>query len=80
MSSAMPNRLYRLREAQGLSRTDISERLGVSERTVYRWERGDTHIPDDHKLTLADLFGVSVTWLMRWSEDTNGNGGERAVA
>jgi transcriptional regulator with XRE-family HTH domain len=79
MSPATPNRLARLREIQGLSRTDIGSRLGVSERTVYRWERGETPIPDDHKLELADLFGTSVVWLMQW-EDRDGNGdGARQV-
>jgi transcriptional regulator with XRE-family HTH domain len=79
--SSMPNRLARLREIQGLSRTDIASRLGVkSERTVYRWERGETPIPDDHKLALADLFGVSVTWLMGWDNHDNGNGHQERAA
>lgn len=72
------NRIEALRNASGLSRAGVADRLAVTERTVYRWERGETSIPDDKKLALAQLFGgVSVIHMMGWEE--NGDG-ERAVA
>lgn len=37
--------------------------------TVYRWERGEIQIPDSAKVKLADLFGVSISWLMGWDPD-----------
>lgn len=77
-----PNRLAELREAHGLSRLQVAAHLGKkTERTVYRWEVGETDIPDDDKLALADLFQVSVTWLMRWPDrGGNGNGDPVKVA
>jgi transcriptional regulator with XRE-family HTH domain len=73
------NRLSQLRTASGLSRTDVAARLGLkTERTVYRWETGESGIPDATKLELARMFGVSVAWLMNWPED-NGDGGGREV-
>lgn len=64
---------------RGLSLDDVARALDITERTVYRWERGDTGIPDHHKLALADLLNVSVIWLMGWEDEDNGNG-TRAVA
>lgn len=59
-------RLQELREARGEQRTEIATLCRVGERTVQRWEEGATGIPDHHKLTLADYFGVSVEHLMGW--------------
>lgn len=75
---ASGNRIEALRNASGLSRAGVADRLGVTERTVYRWEKGEVQIPDEQKLALADLFGgVSVVYMMGW-RDGNGNGnGER---
>jgi transcriptional regulator with XRE-family HTH domain len=77
-----PNRIVELRKAMGLSARQVGLRVQeisgqqATERTVYRWERGETGIPDTQKLALADLFSVSVPWLMAWDEP-NGNDGER---
>lgn len=38
-------RLTRIIAKTGMSRLQIAVYLGVSERTVYRWIAGDTHIP-----------------------------------
>lgn len=82
MPTLNPNRLTALREAADLLPVDVASRLRVTERTVYRWERGESAIPDRHKLALAELFGVSVAWLMRWEDQGNGNGdgGQRQAA
>lgn len=69
------NRIRFFREAQDLSYADVTSRLRVTERTVRRWEAGQA-VPDKQKFALADLFGVSVVFLMGWEGD-NGNG-ERA--
>jgi transcriptional regulator with XRE-family HTH domain len=76
------NRIASLRTASGLSRPDVAARLGLkSERTVYRWETGQSGIPDSSKFALADLFGVSVPWLMGWeNENGDGDGGREVKA
>ena len=69
------NRIEALRNASGMSRAGVADRLGVTERTVYRWERGDNPVPDEQKLKLAELFGgVSVVHMMGWED--NGNNGD----
>jgi transcriptional regulator with XRE-family HTH domain len=75
------NRIASLRAASGLTRSDVAARLGLkSERTVYRWETGESGVPDASKLELAAMFGVSVAWLMGWEGEDNGDGGRRVAA
>lgn len=54
---------------QGLTQTDVAERLGVSTVSVSRYERGLIGIPDRHKLALAEMFGVHVVYLMGWEDN-----------
>jgi len=70
-----PNRLLELYEAASMRRSEVAALCKVAERTVYRWERGEVAIPDEHKLTLAQFFGVSPEHLMGWDRDDS-----RAVA
>jgi DNA-binding transcriptional regulator YiaG len=65
-----PNRVSQLRATSDLTRSDVAARLGLkSERTVYRWESGESQIPDATKLVLADMFGVTVAHLMGWDRE-----------
>jgi len=48
--------------------------MGVTPRTVIRWERGESAISDIQKVRLAQLLRVSVPWMMGWPEEANGNG------
>lgn len=72
------NRIALLREAANLTRESLAERLGVTERTVYRWERGEVQIPDEQKLALSTLFSVTVGFLMGWEQLGDGENGDNA--
>ena len=75
------SRIESLRNASGLTRAQLADRLGVHARTIYRYERGDVQIPDEQKLEMARIFGgVSVPYLMGWENDHPGGGGERVAA
>lgn len=64
-----PNHLRELREAAGLSRTELAFRLGVGEATVVRWELRTAGIPDRRKVELARILNTSVDELMAgWPE------------
>lgn len=63
------NRVQTLREAREMPRTDLASKCGVSERTVQRWEEGTTGIPDTQKRKLAELFEVSVEYLLGWDSE-----------
>ena len=87
-----PNRLEQLRIAQGLSRKELAEQVAmstyaprrgqpISERTIRRWENGETPIPVDRLPELAVIFGCSIEHLMGWDRPDGGNGeGTRAAA
>ncbi len=56
--------LKELRKEKGLTQEQLAEQLGVSGRTISRWETGN-NMPDISLLTeIADLFSVSITELI----------------
>ena len=53
-----------LRKAQHLTQAELAEKLRYSDKAVSKWERGES-IPDVAVLkTIADLFGVTVDYLL----------------
>lgn len=63
-SDTLGGRLWRARDALGLSIEIIAARLGLPEETVTGWER-DRSEPDSRALPmLAGLLAVSPAWLV----------------
>lgn len=44
----------------------MSIRLDVAESTIERWETSKVAIPDERKLALAEILGVTPSELMGW--------------
>ena len=62
-------RIRSSREAKGLSQNALAGIFGIRRNAVTAWELGETR-PDTAKLPrLAEILGVSVTWLISGSED-----------
>lgn len=60
----LPEKLYELRKASGLSQEELAEKLGVSRQAVSKWESGAAQ-PEIGKLgELSRIFGVSVDELL----------------
>lgn len=60
----LPEKLYELRKAAGLSQEELAEKLGVSRQAVSKWESGAAQ-PELAKLgELSRIFGVSVDELL----------------
>ena len=56
--------IIRLRTGRGLTQAELGALLNYSDKTISKWERGEA-IPDAFVLTqLAELFGVSVDFLL----------------
>ena len=56
--------LIRLRTDVGLTQAELGARLNYSDKSVSKWERGEA-IPDAWVLTrLAEIFGVTVDYLL----------------
>jgi transcriptional regulator with XRE-family HTH domain len=67
--SESQNRLAELREAREWHRSKVAGAFNVGERTVQRWENGETPVPSDLIPALAKLFGVSTDHLMGWDRE-----------
>lgn len=50
--------LKRLREERGLSREAVAERIGSSETSIFRYEKGDTHPQPAVVAAMLDVYGV----------------------
>lgn len=60
----LSERLTNMRKQMQMTQSDAAERLGVSFQAVSLWERGETS-PDIQKLPeIAELYGVSIDWLL----------------
>ncbi|HEM2547957.1 TPA: helix-turn-helix transcriptional regulator [Streptococcus suis] len=63
------NRLKELRKEKGLSQVAFSKEIGIPLRTLQSWENGESQIKPDKAQALADHFGVSVGYLLGYSEN-----------
>ena len=58
------NNISELRKAVPLTQAELAEKLNYSDKAVSKWERGES-IPDVIVLKqIADLFGVTVDYLL----------------
>ena len=69
-------KLMDLRRKSGLSQEQLADRLGVTRQSVSKWESG-TAMPELVKLiSLSDIFGVSVDYLVKnYLEEPESAGG-----
>lgn len=63
-------KIYRLRKSMKLSQSELGAKLGVSNKSVSKWETGCAKPGVDTIRELAGIFGVSVDYLL--SEPTPG--------
>lgn len=62
------NRLKELRQEKKLSQNEMALELQVPLRTYQRWENGESQIKPDKAQALADHFGVSVGYLLGFTD------------
>ena len=56
--------LINLRTASGMTQAELGAKLNYSDKSISKWERGEA-IPDAYVLTqMAELFGVSVDYIL----------------
>jgi len=66
--------LIRLRTEKGMTQAELGEMLHYSDKSVSKWERGES-VPDVFVLkTIAEIFGVTVDYLItghdQWEKPT----------
>lgn len=60
----MYERIRNLREDMDLNQTQIAKELNCSQRTYNYYESGGHDIPTETLIKLADLFNVSIDYLL----------------
>lgn len=53
-----------LRKEQGFTQEQFGERIGVTNKTVSRWETGTYLPPADILLVMSEMFGVSINEIL----------------
>ena len=68
MKLALAGRLIKLRQTAGMTQAELGEKLCYSDKTISKWERGES-MPDAYVLTrIAAIYGTSVDALLREEE------------
>jgi transcriptional regulator with XRE-family HTH domain len=64
LKKCIAKNIQSLRKETGLTQSQLAERLNYSDKAVSKWERGDS-VPDIAVLKqIADMFGVTVDYLL----------------
>lgn len=58
-----------MRNTLNLSQAELADKLEITVRQVQRYERGTTDIPISKIIQLADLFDVSIDYLVGRSDN-----------
>lgn len=57
-------RIKELRELNGYSQKKVAEMLGMHTTQYQRYETGERTMPIDFVIQIADLYGVSIDYLV----------------
>lgn len=73
MKDKFMNRIKKLRNEKGYTQEKLGRILGITKTGVSYWESGQS-VPNDEMLTkIADLFNVSIDYLLGRSDTPNPN-------
>ena len=64
MENKFAERLYELRTEKNLTRVELANKLCVSVRLISYWENGERECDFDMLIKLAELFSVSIDYLL----------------
>ena len=62
--ATIASNLIRLRLAAGMTQAELGEKLSYSDKTISKWERGEVTTDVFVLMDIADVFGVSVDYLL----------------
>lgn len=64
----LTQQIKKLRIGQNLSQDDLAEKLYISRQAVSKWENGEATPDIDKLVQLAEIFGVSLDYLVLGKE------------
>lgn len=60
----LPQNLAKLRSDNNMTQSEVAEKLNYTDKSVSKWERGEAIPPVDVLKDIADLYGVSLDFLV----------------
>lgn len=67
----MKNRIKDLREDNDLTQQQVAKKIGITQRKYSYIETGAQQLTDEILCKLADLYGVSVDYILFRTDDKN---------
>ena len=77
---SMPQRLVRLRRAQGLSQENLAEALSVSRQAVSKWETGRSNPSIRYLAAMSHILNVSTDYILCGKHPAEPGGAPRSEA
>lgn len=68
------SRIQELRKEAGMTQAELAAKIGVNPVTMSRYENGDRHPKIDKLEKMAELFVVTVDYLLGYSDSRLGSG------
>ena len=59
------NLLYELRKNKHLTQTELAQKIGVSNKTISKWENGETYPETAQLIALSSLFNITIDELLK---------------
>jgi len=72
-SAEFPQKIKKLRQEKGWSQGQVAMKIGVDMQRISKYERGVLFPTTELAIKLADLFEVSLDYMLRNAEDTASN-------
>ena len=67
----LPQNLTKLRLEHNMTQSEVAEKLNYTDKSVSKWERGEAIPPVDVLKDIADLYGVSLDFLVTNTEEVS---------
>lgn len=56
--------LKELRKERNMTQEQLGEKIGVTNKTIFRWETGNYMPPVESLILLSDIYGISINELL----------------
>ncbi len=70
VKDCLAENLTRLRQASGITQSELAKTLNYTDKSVSKWEHGDAVPPIDVLKKLADIYGVTLDFLTEEHSDS----------
>lgn len=67
--NAFSKKLITLRKKYNFTQQELADKLGISNKTISRWETGESYPDIDLLPRIADIFHVSIDYLLKEHDD-----------